>query len=538
MHPVTSRLAASAFGALILLGLSGPAFARPRPADSSTGGDVQMRDVDMATVRVLAIVGVGLAEATGSHTNTKRVVAAVGAGHGSGVVIDGSGIVLTAKHVVADAEILAVKVPGDDKTYAARVIYQDPDRDFAFLAVDGHLPHALALPRQPRVLRAGEHVSASGYPLDPNQSTPALASGQVSRRTEDGLFELAMSINPGNSGGPVTDDHGQILGIVVKGADPKKGAQGIALAEPLRGILEAYANKVTPAARNQNFDDSDRAVAAAAYELVRTGPFGIAIDLEVHKRLVAIGESKQPAVLAVMGGHIWNMLVGFLEEHSASRPSDLTDPHDRKVADELLGDAVRLCRAAIAIDPSIGERSPFVKVLLSTAAQSGSADDAVARHETPATAGPSASDEDEAGRRPSGGLPRAGVDFMAGTTGDSVAGTAAVMGDVVRFAGDRIGLTLGAEGTLGVWRAHPAGAALVEVGARASIGGQVRATAAVLYTPGYVSAEGRGIPSYRAYRAMAGVTVGHATYGLTMQEIGRGADDTFRTYGAYVELGF
>jgi S1-C subfamily serine protease len=537
MHPVIPRLACGALGALILLG-AGPALADPRPTDASARGDVQMRDVDMATVRVLAVVGVGLAEATGNRTNTKRVVAAVQAGHGSGVVVDGSGIVLTAKHVVADAEILAVKVPGDDKTYAARVIYQDPDRDFAFLAIDGHVAHPLALPRQPRVLRAGEHVSASGYPLDPNQSTPALASGHVSRRTEDGLFELAMSINPGNSGGPVTDDHGQILGIVVKGADPTKGAQGIALAEPLRGILEAYASKITPAARNQTFGDSDRAVAAAAYELVRTGPFGIAIDREVHSRLVAIGESKQPAVLAVMGGHVWNMLVSFLEERSASRPGDLKDPHDRQVADELLADAIRLCRAATAIDPSIGERSPFVKVLLTTAAQSGSGDDSVARRDGSGAGGPGSPDEDEGPRRPSGGLPRVGLDFMAGTTGDSVAGTTAVMGDVVRFAGDRLGLTLGAEGTLGTWRSRLAGAALVEVGARASIGGHVRATAAVLYTPGYVSAEGRGLASWRAYRAMAGVTVGQATYGLTMQEIGRGADDTFRTYGAYVELGF
>jgi V8-like Glu-specific endopeptidase len=528
-----TRLATGALGALVLLGLSNPAFARPRPTDAASAGDVQMREADMATVRVLAIAGVTLAEATGGHTNTKRVVAAVEAGHGSGVVIDGSGIVLTAKHVVADAEILAVRVPGDDKAYAARVIYQDPNRDFAFLAIDGHLPHSLTMPRQPRVLKAGEHVSASGYPLDPNQSTPALASGQVSRRTEDGLFELAMSINPGNSGGPVTDDQGQLLGIVVKGADPTKGAQGIALAEPLRGILDAYTTRITPASRNQSFDDSDRAVAAAAYELVRSGPFGIAVDPEVHKRLVAIGESKQPAVLAVMGGHVWNMLVGYLEERSARRPGDIADAHDRQVAEELLGDAVRLCRAAATIDPSIAERSPFVKVLLTTAAQSGAPDDGVARQD----AGPGTPDEDVS-RRPSGGLARAGMDFMAGTTGDSFAGTMAVMGDVVRFAGDHVGLTLGAEGTLGQWRSHLAGTALFEAGVRASFGGKVRATAAVLYTPGYVSAEGRGLPSLRAYRAMAGVTVGKATYGLTMQEIGRGADDTFRTYGAYVELGF
>jgi hypothetical protein len=130
------------------------------------------------------------------------------------------------------------------------------------------------------------------------------------------------------------------------------------------------------------------------------------------------------------------------------------------------------------------------------------------------------------------------MDFMAGTTGDSFAGTVAVMGDVVRFAGDHLGVTLGVEGTMGSWRSRLAGSALAEVGMRASFGGNVRATTAFLYTPGYVSAEGRGYASVRAYRAMAGVTVGRSTYGVSLQEVNRGSDDTFRTYQAFVEVGF
>ena len=240
-------------------------------------------------------------------------------------------------------------MPGEDRIYAARTIYMDPDHDIAFVALDGHPAHFLTLPSHVKPLRAGQHVSASGYPLDPNQSTPALSSGHVSRRTEDGMYELDMSVNPGNSGGPVTDDRGNILGIIVQRANPKQGAQGFALAEPLRLILDAYAAGLTSAARTQDFGVSDAAVAEAAYELVRSGPFGIVADPAVQEKLAAVGPSKRPAVLALMAGHTWNMLMGLLEERGVAKVDDLKGAEDMKTATQLLGNCIALCRAAVAV---------------------------------------------------------------------------------------------------------------------------------------------------------------------------------------------
>ena len=53
-------------------------------------GDVELRPIDLATVRIFGVEGVSETEADGK-TGIKRLVAVVDAGHGSGVVVDGWG---------------------------------------------------------------------------------------------------------------------------------------------------------------------------------------------------------------------------------------------------------------------------------------------------------------------------------------------------------------------------------------------------------------------------------------------------------------
>jgi S1-C subfamily serine protease len=523
---VATRLVFALVTLAVVLGFSRSARAEGN-APSPPMGEVELRPIDRATVRIFAIAGVTETEAEGKKTKQKRLVAVLNAGHGSGVVVDSSGLVLTAKHVVADAELIAVKIPGDDKVYAARTVYMDPQRDVAFLVLSGHPSQFLHLPDHVRPLHAGEHVNASGYPLDANQSTPALSSGQVSRRTDEGLYQLDMSVNPGNSGGPVTDDHGDLIGIVVQGADPSKGAQGFALAEPLAAILAAQA-AVSPAARTEPFTSADDAVARAAYELVRSGPFGIVADPQVHERLMAIGPTTRAPVLAIFAGHTWNMLMEFVESRGVERVTDIQDPKDRKAAFDLLGDVVRLARAATRADPSITDRSPFVRDVLAAAAT----------WEHPAAPATQTLTEPVMSAPRPFVRPRVGVDFAALWTGDSFGGTIALMGDVVRLANNHVGLTIGAEGSVGQWRNSLAADVALDVGVRAAAGTHVGPIGGFFYTPGYVVAEGRSMLSARSYRAIAGLYVNDFTVGLTWQGVNRGADSTLNTFGIYVEIGF
>ena len=77
-----------------------------------------------------------------------------------------------------------------------------------------------------------------------------------------------------------------------------------------------------------------------------------------------------------------------------------------------------------------------------------------------------------------------------------------------------------------------------DVGVRGSAGGtRGGITGGLFYAPGYVQAEGRGMPAWRSYRAVGGFYLGSWTFGLSWQETGRGADSTLRTLGAYVEAG-
>jgi hypothetical protein len=518
---------------LTLLAPANPASAQG-PVEQEEGG-VELRSIDLATVRIFGVMGVSEAKVTGRVTKTERIVASVDSGHGSGVVVDGN-VILTAKHVVQHAEILAVKAPGDDRVYPARVIYQDPDHDIAFVAVDRPLPHRMTLPTKVRQLRAGERVFASGYPLDATQETPALSAGQVSRKSNDGLYQLSMSINPGNSGGPVTDEKGALLGIVVKGADPSHGAQGIALAEPLKAILDAY-RAVSPASKSQSFTDADASIAATAYELARTGPLGIATDEKVERKLSDITESSQPLVLALMAGLRWNVLVGLLEKRGVARVVDLTDRHEQEVAGELLGETVGLCRKAISIDPSLSERSGFVKDVLDAAAawdreaKSGG-DGAVVTGNAPCDS-PQCREHHEK-------RPRVSIDLAAATTfeGSGVLAQLGFLGDVVRFGRDHVGVTLGGDGSIGTWRSGAVALASADAGMRVNAGGHIGVTAGAYYTPTFVHAEGRSMFTFRSYRTSGGVYVGPWTFGVAWQEVGRGADSTLRTLGGYFERGF
>jgi hypothetical protein len=226
--------------------------------------------------------------------------------------------------------------------------------------------------------------------------------------------------------------------------------------------------------------------------------------------------------------------MGLLEQRGVEKVDDLRDPDDQKMAVDLLAACVRLCRAAVSVDPTIAERSSFVKDVLHAA------ETAVERRVRPAPTNVVTGDGDHPVDAVPFRPPRRGVDVMVLGAGDSLAGGLGLVGDVARFDGSsaRLGLTLGVGGTLGQWRGALAAGADVDVGARASLGGPVGVAGGVFYSPGFVMAEGRPTFSYRSYRAMVGMYFRSTTVGVAWQESNRGADATLRTVGGYVELGF
>src|SRR5580692_6848870 len=64
---------------------------------------------------------------------------------GSGVIISSDGYILTANHVIANAEQIKIAITGNKNEYEARVIGSDPDTDVAVLKIDADKLPAITL---------------------------------------------------------------------------------------------------------------------------------------------------------------------------------------------------------------------------------------------------------------------------------------------------------------------------------------------------------------------------------------------------------
>lgn len=147
------------------------------------------------------------------------------AGRGSGVIIDPSGLALTANHVVTGAAAVKVWIGGDrQNVHNARVVATSECSDLALIQIDGTgLPYVAWFPD---AASPGLEVYAAGFPLgDPEYTltrgivSKADADGETSWSSVDAVIEHDALLNPGNSGGPLVTKDGQLVGIDYAGND-------------------------------------------------------------------------------------------------------------------------------------------------------------------------------------------------------------------------------------------------------------------------------------------------------------------------------
>lgn len=166
------------------------------------------------------------------------------AGEGSGVVWESSGLVVTNRHVVAQATRLDVAF-ADGKRSRARIVAADAVTDLAVLEVDRtDLPVAPFADRLPVV---GELAVAIGNPLGfENTVTAGIVSGLQrsipgSAAQSQALVDLIQTdaaISPGNSGGALVSAEGEVIGINVAYIPPQSRAVSIGFAIPAPTVRE------------------------------------------------------------------------------------------------------------------------------------------------------------------------------------------------------------------------------------------------------------------------------------------------------------
>jgi S1-C subfamily serine protease len=159
---------------------------------------------------------------------------------GAGVIVNRSGTILTALHVVDGAERVRVSFV-DGTRSSALIAAADPANDIAVLRPDRG-PEVVV----PAVLggggQVGDEAYAVGHPLGYVGSLSAgvisgldrSVEGESGRRLQ-GLIQFDTAVNPGNSGGPLLNRAGQVIGIVTALANPSRDGYfiGVGFAVPI-----------------------------------------------------------------------------------------------------------------------------------------------------------------------------------------------------------------------------------------------------------------------------------------------------------------
>ena len=202
-----------------------------RLMDESTGLDAD--EVESLVARLFAeapvdesgdepVVAVALALA-----DSVVLVTVPGQGHGSGIVFDDEGRIVTNAHVVDAAVEVLVTLP-NGREISAVVVGVDVRRDVAVLQLveeqESLAPAVFAFGSD---LRVGQLAVALGSPFDLERTVTSgivSALGRVidSYGCESGvgaecagvaMIQTDAPINPGNSGGPLADRDGRVIGM-------------------------------------------------------------------------------------------------------------------------------------------------------------------------------------------------------------------------------------------------------------------------------------------------------------------------------------
>lgn len=144
-------------------------------------------------------------------------------GHGSGVILDKQGYVLTNAHVVGDSEEVVVLV--NNLELPGKVIRTESSRDVALIKIQT-LTSAESAVISKAAPTEGDTIYVIGTPLDESLSNTITKGIYSAHREHDGLrfYQTDAAINPGNSGGPVFNDMGELVAISVAGVFTRSGA--------------------------------------------------------------------------------------------------------------------------------------------------------------------------------------------------------------------------------------------------------------------------------------------------------------------------
>ncbi|MFF1835362.1 S1C family serine protease [Streptomyces sp. NPDC058231] len=243
-------LAAVAVAAAVVGGITATAIGQftDGGSGSSAGGTVSGTTVSQSSAGTVA----GVAQAVSPTIVEIGASSTAGESTGSGVIITSDGEIVTNNHVVAGASSIKVTL-STGRTYTAKVLGTDADKDLALIKLEGASGLKTATLGDSSAVRVGDQVVAIG---SPEGLTGTVTSGIVSALNRDvtvakegdsgqdqgqgqqgggdwpfqfggqqfngdtgdstttyKALQTDASLNPGNSGGALINMNGEIIGI-------------------------------------------------------------------------------------------------------------------------------------------------------------------------------------------------------------------------------------------------------------------------------------------------------------------------------------
>lgn len=154
---------------------------------------------------------------------------------GSGVIVDSSGYILTANHVIQSADEINVTL-SDKREFKGKIVGSDAMTDIGIIKIEAKNLPTIKWGNSNK-LRVGETVLAIGSPYGLSQTVTtgivsAVGRANVGIADYEDFIQTDAAINPGNSGGALVNVRGELVGINTAIFSTSGGYQGIGFAIP------------------------------------------------------------------------------------------------------------------------------------------------------------------------------------------------------------------------------------------------------------------------------------------------------------------
>src|SRR5579871_2278574 len=151
---------------------------------------------------------------------------------GSGFFVDERGLILTNRHVIANADEIYGTL-NDGTRLTATPLYVSPDLDLAVLKVSANKPLPVIKWGDSSAMKQGDPVIAIGNPLGLGSTVTSGIISALDRDIRssryDSFLQTDAAINHGNSGGPLFNLQGEVIGVNTAIYSPTEDSGSIGL---------------------------------------------------------------------------------------------------------------------------------------------------------------------------------------------------------------------------------------------------------------------------------------------------------------------